>query len=72
MQLFVILCSYFWKEIENNFLETAALVAIIFHAKWCAFQPSRSKTVGEGTFLAAIHVTGTNNIHVTGSIFILN
>ena len=38
---------------ENNFLEIAALLAIKFPTKLCVFQPSRSKTVREDTFLAA-------------------
>ena len=38
---------------ENNFLEFNKLLAIKFTTKLCVFQPSRSKTVGEDTFLTA-------------------
>ena len=34
------------------FLEIGALLAMKFPTKLCVFQPSRSKTVGEDTFLA--------------------
>ena len=44
---------FLWKQIKNNFLEFATLLAIKFPTKWWVFQPSRSKTVGEDTFLAA-------------------
>ena len=43
---------FFWKQIKNNFWETLAQLAIKFSTKWCVFQPSRSKTVGEDRFLA--------------------
>ena len=42
------------KKNQNfTFFEFAMLLAIKFPTKWCVFQPSRSKTVGEDTFFAA-------------------
>ena len=48
-----ILCCFYWKQMENGKTKTVAVSVIQFPIKRCLFQPSRSKTVGEETYLAA-------------------
>ena len=44
---------FYWKQMENKKIKIVMVYVIQFPRKWCLFQPSRSKTVGEDTFLAA-------------------
>ena len=46
-----VLCCFYWKQMENGKTKTVAVSAIQFPIKRCLFQPSRSKTVGEDTYI---------------------
>ena len=52
--IYFVLYFFYWKQMENKKKrENFAVYIIQFPRKWCLFQWSRSKTVGEDTFLAA-------------------
>ena len=46
-------CVFLLKQIENRKTTAVLVNEIQFPRKWCLFQPSRSKTVGDDPFLAA-------------------
>ena len=46
-------CFFYLKQMENGKTKIFAVLVIQVPIKSCSFQPSRLKTVGEDTFLAA-------------------